>query len=141
MAMVDLTRLTRSAALVLLAALFGPLAARAETAIHFTLDRKIDGPAAPFFLAIDRGYFKDEGLDLIIDIAAGGPLEALNRLAAGKADVIAFGRPILANPDVIERWQTHAALNPPDPATFYTPGPKGYTDYPTQAKQPQLASV
>jgi NitT/TauT family transport system substrate-binding protein len=87
MAMVDLTRLTRSAALVLLAALFGPLAARAEIAIHFTLDRKIDGPAAPFFLAIDKGYFKDEGLDLIIDIAAGGPLEALNRLAAGKADM------------------------------------------------------
>ncbi len=87
MALIDLTRLTRSAALVLLAALSGSPAARAETAIHFTLDRKIDGPAAPFFLAIDKGYFKDEGLDVIIDVAAGGPLEALNRLAAGKADM------------------------------------------------------
>jgi N-ethylmaleimide reductase len=41
------------------------------------------------------------------------------------------GRPLLANPDLIERWTTGATLNEPDPATFYTPGPKGYTDYPT----------
>jgi NitT/TauT family transport system substrate-binding protein len=88
MAMVDLTRLIRSATLVILAALFGPpLAVRAETAIHLALDRKIDGPAAPFFLAIDNGNFKDEGLDLIIDIAAGGPVETLNRLAASKTDM------------------------------------------------------
>jgi len=65
----------------------GPIAARAETAIHFTLDRKIDGPAAPFFLAIDKGYFKDEGLDVTIDAATGGPLEAMNRVAAGSDDM------------------------------------------------------
>jgi NitT/TauT family transport system substrate-binding protein len=87
MAMVDLRRLTRSAALVLVAALTAPPTARAETAIHLTLDRKIDGPAAPFFLAIDKGYFKDEGLDLTIDTAAGGAADALNRLAARKIDM------------------------------------------------------
>ena len=54
-------------------------------------------------------------------------------LAAGKADLIAVGRPFLANPDAVERIRTGAALNPPDFATFYTPGPKGYTDYPTLA--------
>ena len=52
-------------------------------------------------------------------------------LVAGKADLIAVGRPILANPDLKERWETGAALNAPDMNTFYTPGPKGYTDYPT----------
>jgi len=57
-------------------------------------------------------------------------------IAAGKADLIAFGRPALANPDLVERFKTGAALNPPDMATFYTPGPKGYTDYPVLAKQP-----
>lgn len=57
-------------------------------------------------------------------------------LAAGKADLIAFGRPALANPDLIERWKANAALNAPDAGTFYTPGPKGYTDYPVLAKQP-----
>jgi NitT/TauT family transport system substrate-binding protein len=63
------------------------MAADAGTAIHFTLDRKIDGPAAPFFLAIDKGYFKAEGLDVTIDAATGGPLEAINRLATGAYDM------------------------------------------------------
>lgn len=51
-------------------------------------------------------------------------------LSAGKCDLIAVGRPILANPDLVARWKTGAALNDPDLATFYMPGPKGYTDYP-----------
>jgi N-ethylmaleimide reductase len=57
-------------------------------------------------------------------------------LAAGKGDLIAFGKPILANPDLVARWQTGAALNAPDMSTFYTPGPKGYTDYPALVPQP-----
>ena len=51
-------------------------------------------------------------------------------LADGKCDLVAVGRPILANPDLVRRWQSGAALNPPDMNTFYTPGPHGYTDYP-----------
>jgi N-ethylmaleimide reductase len=51
-------------------------------------------------------------------------------LASGRADLIAVGKSFLANPDLVERWQSKAPLNPPDPSTFYTPGPKGYTDYP-----------
>jgi N-ethylmaleimide reductase len=54
-------------------------------------------------------------------------------LADHKADLIAVGRPVLANPDLVERWKTGAALNPPDMNTFYTPGPHGYTDYPALA--------
>ena len=54
-------------------------------------------------------------------------------LAAGKCDLIAVGRPFLANPDLVARWKAGAAVNAPDFATFYTPGPKGYTDYPTLA--------
>jgi N-ethylmaleimide reductase len=52
-------------------------------------------------------------------------------LAAGKGDLIAVGKALLANPDLKKRWETGAALNAPDMSTFYTPGPKGYTDYPT----------
>jgi N-ethylmaleimide reductase len=52
-------------------------------------------------------------------------------LAAGKGDLIAVGKPLLANPDLIDRWKAGAPTNVPDPSTFYTPGPKGYTDYPT----------
>ena len=51
-------------------------------------------------------------------------------LAAGKCDLIAVGRPILANPDLVARWKAGAAVNAPDMDTFYTPGAKGYTDYP-----------
>lgn len=51
-------------------------------------------------------------------------------LGAGKCDLIAVGRPFLANPDLVARWKAGAAVNAPDFATFYTPGPKGYTDYP-----------
>jgi len=51
-------------------------------------------------------------------------------LAEGWADAIAFGVPFLANPDLPERLRRHAALNVPDEATFYAPGPEGYTDYP-----------
>jgi len=55
-------------------------------------------------------------------------------LASGRCDLIAVGRPFLANPDLVERWKSGAAVNAPDMATFYTPGPKGYTDYPSLKK-------
>ena len=51
-------------------------------------------------------------------------------LQQGHADLVALGRPFLANPDLVARLQRGLALNAPDFATFYTPGPKGYTDYP-----------
>jgi len=55
-------------------------------------------------------------------------------LAAGKCDLIAIGKPFLANPDLVDRWKTGAPENEFDMATFYTPGPKGYTDYPALGK-------
>lgn len=55
-------------------------------------------------------------------------------LTSGLADLVAFGRPFIANPDLVERLKTGAELAQPDPATFYAPGPKGfeqgYVDYP-----------
>ena len=54
-------------------------------------------------------------------------------LAAGKADLIAVGKSLLANPDLKQRWEAGAALNAPDMSTLYTPGAKGYTDYPVLA--------
>lgn len=51
-------------------------------------------------------------------------------LAAEQGELIAFGRPFLANPDLVERLASDAALNEADQATFYTPGEKGYIDYP-----------
>ena len=47
------------------------------------------------------------------------------------ADLVAFGVPFLANPDLPARLKAGAALNKPDKSTFYGGGAKGYTDYPT----------
>ena len=56
--------------------------------------------------------------------------EAEQAITAGQLDAIAFGTSFLANPDLPERIKAKAALNIPDSSTFYTPGAKGYTDYP-----------
>ena len=65
-------------------------------------------------------------------IASGGydRASAEQALKEGRGDLVAFGRAWLANPDLIERMKTGLPLNDPDPSTFYTPGAKGYTDYP-----------
>jgi N-ethylmaleimide reductase len=57
--------------------------------------------------------------------------EADQAIAAAKVDAVAFGTGFLANPDLPERFRRGADLNAPNPATFYTPGPAGYTDYPS----------
>jgi N-ethylmaleimide reductase len=68
-------------------------------------------------------------------IIAGGydPATAEKALAAGRADMIAFGRPFLANPDLPRRIREKLALNTPDPTTFFGGDQKGYIDYPTHA--------
>jgi N-ethylmaleimide reductase len=70
-------------------------------------------------LMVNGGYGRETGVEAI---------------AQGDADLIAYGVPFIANPDLPERFRQHAALNPPDPATFYSHGSEGYTDYPTLAK-------
>ncbi|MFM7360881.1 MAG: alkene reductase [Cyanobium sp.] len=59
--------------------------------------------------------------------------EAEAAITAGAMDAVAFGTAFLANPDLPERFRRGAPLNAADPATFYTPGPVGYTDYPSLA--------
>lgn len=51
-------------------------------------------------------------------------------LDSGEADAVAFGQLFIANPDLVLRFATDAALNTPDPTTFYGAGPEGYVDYP-----------
>jgi N-ethylmaleimide reductase len=74
-----------------------------------------------------------------IRAAFGGPImlnggfdaeQAEAALTTGQADLISFGRPFIANPDLVARMKTGAPLAAPDPSTFYTPGERGYADYP-----------
>ena len=48
---------------------------------------------------------------------------------SGEADAVAFGKLFIANPDLPERFAENAELNEPDPKTFYSDGPQGYTTY------------
>ncbi len=58
------------------------------------------------------------------------PSEAISAVEEGKIDAVAFGTGFLANPDLPARIAVKAPLNAPKAATFYSPGPEGYTDYP-----------
>jgi NitT/TauT family transport system substrate-binding protein len=63
-----------------------PVPALTQTSVKFTLDGKIEGPVAPFVVAVDKGLFKAQGLEVTIDAALGTP-EALARVAAGSYDM------------------------------------------------------
>ena len=67
-------------------------------------------------------YIANNGYDLNL---------ATSTLLEDKADLIAFGRPFIGNPDLVERLKTDAALSAFDPATLYGGGAAGYIDYPT----------
>ncbi len=66
----------------------------------------------------------------LITAGAYTPESGERTLQKGYADLIAFGRLFIANPDLVARVRVGAPLNDPDRATFYTSGPHGYTDYP-----------
>lgn len=103
------------------------LNARGLVYIHLVDHSSMGAPQVPASMkAAFRNVFKGK---LIL---SGGydAARAESDLAAGKCDLIAVGKPFLANPDLVARWKTGAAVNAPDMDTFYTPGAKGYTDYP-----------
>ncbi|MEQ1673701.1 MAG: alkene reductase [Candidatus Nitrotoga sp.] len=96
--------------------------------IHLVDHSSMGAPIVPDSMkATFRSVFKGK---LIL---SGGydAARAESDLAAGKADLIAVGKLFLANPDLVARWKTGAALNAFDMNTFYTADAKGYTDYPT----------
>jgi N-ethylmaleimide reductase len=62
-------------------------------------------------------------------------------LEQGGADAIVYGVKFLANPDLPERFRQGAALNEPDPSTFYAPGERGYTDYPTLEQSLEVSTA
>lgn len=74
-----------------------------------------------------RSYYKG------IIIGAGGYSKEIAEevVAKGDADLVAFGRLYISNPDLVERFAQNASLNPYDRSTFYGGDAKGYTDYPT----------
>jgi N-ethylmaleimide reductase len=74
--------------------------------------------------------FREAGGGSIILSGGYDRTRAESDLENGAADLIAYGRPFISNPDLVERLQANAPLHDPDQATFYSPGASGYTDYP-----------
>lgn len=84
------------------------------------------GKADPFDFSVFRKQFKGAYMaNLSYDKKRGN-----QAVASGHADVVAYGVPYIANPDLVERFQQDAPLNEADSNTFYGGAEQGYTDYP-----------
>ncbi len=96
--------------------------------LHLTeMGNDAPGAAGPYF---DPLQLRDVWRGVLMTNAGYDRDRANAVLAAGRADLVAFGVPFIANPDLPARYLAGAPLNVPDPTTFYGGDAKGYTDYP-----------
>ncbi len=93
--------------------------------------REVEG--RPFDYAALRRAYREAGGTGAWMVNNGYDAALADQSLARGADLVAFGRPFISNPDLVERLRTGAALNPADRDTFYGGGEKGYTDYPALA--------
>jgi len=98
--------------------------------MHIVEMASMGGPEVPLALKLKiRDAFKGP-------IIRSGGLDketAETALNNNEAELVSFGRSLIANPDLVYRMQNNLPLQDPDFDTFYTPGEKGYTDYPFSA--------
>lgn len=88
-------------------------------------------PERPFDYAALKGAYRAAGGKGAWMVNNGYDLAlAEQAVQDGSADLVAFGKAYIANPDLVHRLYTRAPLNQPDPTTFYGGSAKGYTDYP-----------
>jgi N-ethylmaleimide reductase len=103
------------------------LNARGLVYIHLVDHSSMGAPIVP---ALMKETFRNIFKGKLILSGGYDAARAESDLTEGKCDLIAVGKPFLANPDLVTRWKNGSALNVVDMNTFYTPGAKGYTDYP-----------
>jgi N-ethylmaleimide reductase len=122
---------------------FNGMAPDAETdTLYLKLARALSSPSPAYLHTVDHSSMgaPKPPRDLIARMRAsfkgafilsGGydAVRAETDLADKRGDLVAFGRPFLANPKLVTKFKNGAALNAPDPSTFYTPGHEGYDDY------------
>ncbi len=99
--------------------------------LHLTeMGKEAPGAAGPYFDPLElRGVWQG----VLMTNASYDKEKANAVLAAGRADMVAFGVAYIANPDLEARLRADAPLNTPDPSTFYGGDARGYTDYPFMA--------
>ena len=89
-----------------------------------------DLPDRPFDYAAFKTAYRNAGGTGAWMVNNGYDLPLAQQALAGGADLVAFGRPYIANPDLVARLKAGGPFNKPDKMTFYGGGEKGYTDYP-----------
>ena len=94
--------------------------------------REVDG--SPFDYAALKAAYREAGGKGAWMVNNGLDKALAEDALANGADLVAFGRPFIGNPDLVERLRTDAPLNKDDKATWYGGGEQGYTDYPTLKK-------
>ncbi|MBC7793740.1 MAG: alkene reductase [Clostridia bacterium] len=99
-----------------------------KLAYFHTVDHTSMGSPPPSYALYDRMRAAFKGTRILSGGYDGKRAEA--DLVEGKGDLVAFGRPFMANPHLVEKLRAGKTLREPDMATAYTPGPAGYTDYP-----------
>jgi N-ethylmaleimide reductase len=90
-------------------------------------------PDRPFDYAAFKTAYRQAGGQGAWMVNNGYDLPLAQQALADGADLVAFGRPYIANPDLVARLQAGGPFNTPDKTTFYGGGAQGYTDYPTLA--------
>lgn len=90
-----------------------------------------DLPERPFDYAALKAVYRKAGGKGAWMVNNGYDKAMAEQAVANGADLVAFGKPYIANPDLVERLRRNAPLNAPDKATFYGGGAEGYTDYET----------
>jgi len=103
------------------------LNARGLVYIHLVDHSPMGAPAVP---ASIKAMFRKTFKGALILSGGYDAVRADKDIADGRCDLVAFGRPFLANPDFIARSKAGAPMNAPDMDSFYTADAKGYTDYP-----------
>jgi N-ethylmaleimide reductase len=107
-------------------ALVGAIAPLGLAYLHITAGNTVRPLARDLRARFGGPVILNTGFDAVTDDAT-----ARRIVAAGEADLVAVGRPFLANPDLVDRWRHDVPLNHADQATFYGGDERGYTDYPT----------
>jgi 2,4-dienoyl-CoA reductase-like NADH-dependent reductase (Old Yellow Enzyme family) len=103
-----------------------------QRGLAFIFTREYQGPDSltPHMReAFDGPVIVNEGFDFA---------SACKVIEQGQAQAVSFGKAFIANPDLVERFNQGAELNPLDASTLYTDGPQGYTDYPALPKQAEV---
>jgi N-ethylmaleimide reductase len=90
-------------------------------------------PDRPFDYAALKAAYREAGGQGAWMVNNGYDKTLAEQAVVNGADLVAFGKPYIANPDLVERLRRNAPLNTPDKTTFYGGGAKGYTDYPALA--------